>query len=30
MEGQGQGRFRRQISLLDMTLVGIGAIIGSG
>lgn len=30
MEGQGQGRFRKEISLLDMTLVGVGAIIGSG
>jgi amino acid transporter len=30
MEDQGQGRFRKEISLLDMTLVGVGAIIGSG
>ena len=30
METQGQGRFRKQITLLDMTLVGVGAIIGSG
>ncbi len=30
MEGQRQGRFRKEISLLDMTLVGVGAIIGSG
>ena len=30
MEERGQGRFRKEITLLDMTLVGIGAIIGSG
>ena len=30
MESQEQGRFRKQISLLDMTLIGVGAIIGSG
>lgn len=30
MEGRRQGRFRKQMSLMDMTLVGIGAIIGSG
>jgi amino acid transporter len=29
MESQGQGRFRKQISLLDMTPVGVGAILGS-
>jgi glycine betaine transporter len=30
MESHGQGRFRKEITLLDMTLVGIGAIVGSG
>jgi amino acid transporter len=30
MESQGHGRFKKQISLIDMILVGIGAIIGSG
>jgi amino acid transporter len=29
MESQGQGRFRKEISLLDMTPVGVGAILGS-
>jgi hypothetical protein len=30
MESRGQGRFEKQVSLLVMTLVGVGAIIGSG
>ena len=29
-ESQGHGRLKRQISLIDMIMVGIGAIIGSG
>src|SRR5215212_8547836 len=30
MESQGYGRLKRQISAIDMVMVGIGAIVGSG
>jgi amino acid transporter len=30
MESRGHGRFKRQISAIDMIMVGIGAIVGSG
>ena len=30
MESQGHGRLKRQISAIDMIMVGIGAIVGSG
>ena len=30
MEDRHHGRLKRQVSLLDMIMVGIGAIVGSG